>query len=672
MENNNYNQSLKVRIYKKDSHMGLAFLREETLSDETVKIGKGTAATLRIDDESLALMHAFITREPSGEVVLADLGSGKETLLNGRSVQRSVLSAGDEISVGEYVLLIGFEVEAVAPLPAEVGAEPALLVTTSESGHTVKKSVLRAPRPASRRAALVSIVAGAVLIFAAAALGVASIGSVNEEMQANAVIRDIAKEQGLSDKFIPKARGNDGFAISALALFIFGSFGIFGGAALLFTNSRRKDRFTVGEDPRASYSMNSRGLPDTCFPVARLYEGAMLVHIPGSMDINVVREGGKRLKTDLVASGEAVVDSSLPNTLTYTMRPGERARVSRGEVSWDIAATSASKLSLPMALPRELFHLQMVLWIVVMAGMGFYFAHLQKDELFGDTAEAGTPDVPNIYKAPQLLIKEKVAQKKPQPKDKEEVKSLYRPSNSTAKNTVSVPRDPRNTSSAGKSGGGEGANRTAGPAGSGVMNVFASQLSTMTASLTASNTVFGQESEDFNDLLGDGDPDGEQISDTFGGRGGPGGAPTGGGLGIPGNGGPGWGGIDPTGGKWTPGVFNHGPGITRRPIHTRDGQAQVFGKLDPNEVRQVIRSHRSQVHHCYQKGLLADNSLRGVIRIAFFITTAGRAQGCSVTDNLAIPTVGSCICASVSNWKFPQPQGGLARIAYSWTLSPGN
>jgi len=111
---------------------------------------------------------------------------------------------------------------------------------------------------------------------------------------------------------------------------------------------------------------------------------------------------------------------------------------------------------------------------------------------------------------------------------------------------------------------------------------------------------------------------------------------------------------------------------TRHGARIREGAAQVTGRIDPNEVRAVIRAHRNEVHHCYQKGLLQSKKLAGNVRVVFLIQRNGRAQECRVEENLAIAEVGDCICYRLQKWRFPQPDGGLAKISYSWTLQPGD
>ena len=110
----------------------------------------------------------------------------------------------------------------------------------------------------------------------------------------------------------------------------------------------------------------------------------------------------------------------------------------------------------------------------------------------------------------------------------------------------------------------------------------------------------------------------------------------------------------------------------RRGISIRQGAATVSGKLDPNEVRAVLRAHRNEIHHCYQKGLLQKDRLAGNVRVEFYINAQGRAYDCRVEENLAIAEVGKCICTRLQTWRFPTPEGGLAKVSYSWTLQPGD
>jgi DNA-binding NtrC family response regulator len=63
-------------------------------------IGRGDENALRVFDETASRRHAVVSTE-GGAVVVEDLGSSNGTRVNGAAVSRSVLSHGDEVSVGE-------------------------------------------------------------------------------------------------------------------------------------------------------------------------------------------------------------------------------------------------------------------------------------------------------------------------------------------------------------------------------------------------------------------------------------------------------------------------------------------------------------------------------------------------------------------------------------------
>ena len=98
------------------------------LEGDTLLIGRGTNAGLRLDDQTVSLAHARIERDPAG-YTLTDLGSETGTYLNGKKVESATyLKDGDAVGIGGSRLrvhfrsaadLLGLEVQPVA------AAEPA-------------------------------------------------------------------------------------------------------------------------------------------------------------------------------------------------------------------------------------------------------------------------------------------------------------------------------------------------------------------------------------------------------------------------------------------------------------------------------------------------------------------------------------------------------------------
>ena len=87
--------SLTFRIYR-----GTQLLREETLAQPVIKIGKVSSAHLRIDDDSISRMHAIV-EVTGGDVSLIDLGSTRGTFVNGQRINKATLAERRRDQVGE-------------------------------------------------------------------------------------------------------------------------------------------------------------------------------------------------------------------------------------------------------------------------------------------------------------------------------------------------------------------------------------------------------------------------------------------------------------------------------------------------------------------------------------------------------------------------------------------
>jgi pSer/pThr/pTyr-binding forkhead associated (FHA) protein len=72
------------------------------LGEELVRIGRGVAADLHLDEPSVSRRHAIL--EPGEPPRILDDRSSNGTFLNGLRVQQASLRNGDVISVGRVVL----------------------------------------------------------------------------------------------------------------------------------------------------------------------------------------------------------------------------------------------------------------------------------------------------------------------------------------------------------------------------------------------------------------------------------------------------------------------------------------------------------------------------------------------------------------------------------------
>ena len=93
--------TLSFEVYNGTQH-----LFRKDLSAESVTIGRGPAAMLRVEDDALADLHAVINVNDDGTVQLLDLGSSAGTHVNGEKISNTQLRTGDSIQIGSIRLAI--------------------------------------------------------------------------------------------------------------------------------------------------------------------------------------------------------------------------------------------------------------------------------------------------------------------------------------------------------------------------------------------------------------------------------------------------------------------------------------------------------------------------------------------------------------------------------------
>lgn len=99
------------------------------LREETTTIGRMKGSTIVLDDNSVSLMHAKITRGKEGEYFLKDLNSTNGTLLNGQVVREVRLQDLDQICFADVIAQFHSDVPAsvqpIVPMmpPPSVGAQ---------------------------------------------------------------------------------------------------------------------------------------------------------------------------------------------------------------------------------------------------------------------------------------------------------------------------------------------------------------------------------------------------------------------------------------------------------------------------------------------------------------------------------------------------------------------
>jgi pSer/pThr/pTyr-binding forkhead associated (FHA) protein len=73
------------------------------LEQEITRIGRGLAADLRLDENSVSRRHAMLVHDAGGARILDDRSSNG-TFVNGRRVEQASLESGDVLMLGRVVL----------------------------------------------------------------------------------------------------------------------------------------------------------------------------------------------------------------------------------------------------------------------------------------------------------------------------------------------------------------------------------------------------------------------------------------------------------------------------------------------------------------------------------------------------------------------------------------
>ncbi|MFB9990545.1 phage tail protein [Deinococcus oregonensis] len=98
-------------------------LRAVTLDMRLLSVGRTPDNGLPLPDAGVAIRHAELARDDSGQLVLTDLGNNS-TFLNGRRLQAhapTLIGDGDEIQIGPFSLTYSAD---AAPAPLTIAAAP--------------------------------------------------------------------------------------------------------------------------------------------------------------------------------------------------------------------------------------------------------------------------------------------------------------------------------------------------------------------------------------------------------------------------------------------------------------------------------------------------------------------------------------------------------------------
>jgi len=618
---------------------GTEFLRREESSSESVTIGKGPAAMLRVEDPALHDLHVVLNVNDDGSVQLHDLAADRSTIVNGQPVGSNVvLAPNDVISIGAVRIVVRIADTAayadeeatrvnVAPVVQPAAEEaPVPEVGDDDGVEDVMAYVMRASAAAGEAGADRS--KGKVLevsqVFGDAILGVRHFSKGAKVRVGSGVVTTL-KFFGTKIAEVPEA-------VAPLIPFVTLSLGT--------TEESWKNPFYVPAEflPRNDYLLfeNNEGVWGC--NIAEQWAGFVdqgetrrtFQELIASGQAQKSPAGGYRI--EIPEDGRLVVDLGNTIFVAHQVYPGKRAIVPFGD-----------SIDYPF--------IGMVAFALFV--MSMFFAAVQ---LIPPPEHSENEIDERLVQL--LLDKEKPEEKKPDKNPdagegakakKEEGKVGKKDAKQDKAKGEKIQKQVMDKEVADNAG---------------LLGALRDD-SSLDSSL--SNTgLSGAMQNGIGGLIG---AKGTQMgSGGLGGRGG--------GLGGGGSA-DGLGGMGTRGrGSGSSGYGSGGGDFGQRgegAIAGVGGDAIVLGALDKSLIDAVIKRNMSAIRYCYQRELTKNPSLAGKITVKFVIAADGTvSQATTKATTMNNPAVESCINGRFMRFQFPQPKGGgIVIVSYPFIFSPG-
>ncbi|MBV1860429.1 MAG: AgmX/PglI C-terminal domain-containing protein [Nannocystaceae bacterium] len=672
-------RALRFEVWRDDQ-----LVDATTLTQSVIKIGRLPSSHLRIDDESIARMHAVL--EVQGDQLrLVDLGSSVGTTVNGERVEKSaVVQVGDAISMGRYSVRLGAATRVVRRPTALSSVEsvervdaPDVAEVMAVYGDTVL-DVQHLGGRTSRKLAYGCLALGGVLLLGGAGY-VASQTVLRAEAWRTYEVQKA--EAAISGRPAPQVPGS---AWSGLGV-VLGLAGLVPlGFGLVRLGDRDRSRYTIGEGDQTSFATPAASLPTPAgFPLVAANEGGeTCVRFTAGMEGDVTVEGHRYRLHELVSSGQARVQGS---AFAFSLPTGARCRIQHDDVTFHVNGVKPGRIVAGRGSADKnfwLYNAASLIGIGTLLGLAQLAMPAQTDFSLDDALSSDR----FVGYIQQPDVEEDADEPDEQPLDDGKAKSDPGDPGRRAPGTQGKMGKPDSKVSAPKRFAQRGPkdamrqmSRNFSPdiaaRQAGILGMIQSDSGHFLASPNGGNFSVGNEDADLW-----GNMTGTELGESSGmaglglagtGRGGGGNAD-----GLLGLGNVGLIGTRGSGGDAT--GYTHGGGAgfktrTRVKPIVRAAKSTIRGALDKDLIRRVVRAHINQVRHCYNQALARDPTARGKVAVQFTIGRTGKVPLAVVSETtLKDRAVGNCIAKAVRRWKFPSPEGGgNVMVTYPFVLNPG-
>lgn len=585
--------------------------QSKTIDADTILIGSGPSAVLRIDDPQVSTLHAVLKIDSEGQASLVDLGSDNGTTINGVPLAEGVsLKSGDRIGLGTVTVSVSLDTAASVAHegPARTQAEK----TPNEPAAPALKG--RTPDRREEEAHVIQDRQNPI--------------RPSDDLDVEFLATPLAKAEQPSDQ-------EHALCVSA-----------YWGTTLVDSALIYEPRdVTVGGTrggPKHDLMIET-DLPVESFVIATHRGTQASIVVPTDAKVGLrTRDGQVTREVSLSAT-----DAGFP-ARAYNLVMGERLAFKSGTITFtaeyvrggaELGKGSASDWYFPrVLLISALLHVFFVIAAFVTPKMSTSLT----DELFKNQNRFAEM----ILKAPEEDKKRKKLDlsgaKGAKHKDEEgKFGKKEKPPKDALASKAGAPRvDPNKR---------EKDRQIA--LNSGLLGILKGQ-----AGSNAVSNVFGPGGlgSGINNAMGG--LQGTAMGDAggVGGLGSRGTGAGGGGTGL-GIGGLGGGHGRGSGGKGNIDLGGRGKGTTR----VVPGKTIIQGSLSREEIGRVIRAHLNRFKYCYEKQLNANPNLSGKISVYFTIAPNGAVASASVREtSMNDRNVEECALTVMRSLKFPQPRGG--------------
>jgi hypothetical protein len=106
-------------------------------------------------------------------------------------------------------------------------------------------------------------------------------------------------------------------------------------------------------------------------------------------------------------------------------------------------------------------------------------------------------------------------------------------------------------------------------------------------------------------------------------------------------------------------------------VSGRGCATSVSGRLPPEVIQRIVRQNFGRFRVCYENDLRHQPSLSGRVSVSFTIARDGSVGSVAASGESVPASTATCVGKAFGGLSFPQPEGGVVRVVYPITFSPG-